>query len=117
MKKIFLALMIALTILSATPSTGRCGHFHHGGGPFWGLTGLVLGTALTATLFRPPPPQPVVYAEAAPPVYEPPVYTTPPSVPPGMCRWERYVLDGYGRTVLDPNGQPVREYTIGPCDR
>ncbi|ADW18655.1 hypothetical protein Despr_2517 [Desulfobulbus propionicus DSM 2032] len=44
-----------------------------------------------------------------------PIYLSPPPVPPGMCRWERQVLDQFGRPVLDQYGQPLREYTIAPC--
>ena len=120
-KKTILALLIGMMALSLVPSEGMCwygrpvyghhyGHYH--GDPWlWGVGGLVLGTAITVAALQPPPPQRVVYA--APP---PAVYAYPPSVPPGMCRWERYVLDGYGRTMLDRYGQPVREYTIGPCN-
>jgi len=91
----------------------------------WGLGGLVVGSALTAAvLYQPPrqvvyayPPPQVVYA---PPqtVYAPaptPVYASKPSIPPGMCRWERAVLDNYGRPILDQSGRPVLEYTIGSC--
>jgi len=96
----------------------------------WGLGGLVVGSALTAAvLYQPPPPQ-VVYAYpppqqvvyAAPPqqvMYAPQqtaVYTNKPSIPPGKCRWERTVLDNYGRAVLDQYGNPVLEYTIGECN-
>jgi len=38
-----------------------------------------------------------------------------PAVPPGMCRWERTVLDNSGRPVLDHFGRPVKEYAIGSC--
>lgn len=38
-----------------------------------------------------------------------------PAVPPGMCRWERTVLDNSGRPVLDRYGRPVKEYAIGSC--
>ena len=97
----------------------------------WGLGGLVVGSALTAAvLYQPPPPQ-VVYAYpppqqvvyAAPPqqvMYAPQqqtaVYINKPSIPPGKCRWERTVLDNYGRAVLDQYGNPVLEYTIGECN-
>ena len=136
MKKITCTLAIGMVALSLIPATseGRgyygspryYGHHHyHGGGDawVWGLTGLVLGGAIVAAATQPvmyaPPYQPVVYAP--PPqtvVYaQPPaaVYNYPPTIPPGTCRWERYVLDGYGRTVLDQNGQPVKEYTLGSC--
>lgn len=38
-----------------------------------------------------------------------------PAVPPGMCRWERTMLDNSGRPVLDRYGRPVKEYAIGSC--
>lgn len=38
-----------------------------------------------------------------------------PEVPPGMCRWERTVLDSSGRPVLDRDDRPLTEYTIGSC--
>lgn len=121
-RKTFLAL--ALSLLVASPSTGWC-RYHHGGAALaWGLSGFFLGSALTAAVYRPPPP--VVYAYGPPPAYvygpPPPVYRArvygyAPSVPPGMCRWERYVLDGYGNTVLDYSGRPVKEYTLGSCQQ
>lgn len=89
-------------------------HYRRGHGDealFWGLAGLFLGTViLTAVLQPPPSPVPMAYAEP-----QARIYTYPPSVPPGMCRWERYVLDNYGRMILDQYGQPVKEYTLGSC--
>ena len=38
-----------------------------------------------------------------------------PVAPPGLCRWERTVLDGFGRPILDRYGRPVKEYAIGSC--
>lgn len=38
-----------------------------------------------------------------------------PAMPPGMCRWERTVLDSNGRPVLDRYGRPLKEYAIGSC--
>ena len=115
-RKTIFALMVVIMAMSLVPSEGMCWYSHHGGhgyyrndGLLWGLGGLVLGTTIAAVALQPPPQQ-VVYG--APP---PAVYGYAPSVPPGMCRWERYVLDGYGRTLLDQRGQPVREYTVGPC--
>lgn len=55
--------------------------------------------------------------DPAPQVPRPPVYQYPVQPPPGMCRWERQVLDRSGRPVIDPAGRPLREYTIGPCWR
>ncbi|NLX19424.1 MAG: hypothetical protein GXY53_09135 [Desulfobulbus sp.] len=77
----------------------------------WGLTGLFLGSALTALAYQPPPP---VYPPP-PPVAAHPITAYAPVVPPGMCRWERYVLDPYGRVLFDRYGYPIKEYTIGSC--
>lgn len=119
-KKTIFALVVVMIATSLVPSEGMCRYARHGGyhGGYnhgyyndawlWGLGGLVLGTTFAAMTLQPPA-QRVVYD--APPA----VYTYAPSVPPGMCRWERYVLDGYGRTLLDQRGQPVREYSVGPC--
>lgn len=41
--------------------------------------------------------------------------TSAPVPPPGLCRWERTVLDGFGRPILDRYGRPVKEYAIGSC--
>ena len=112
-KKTIFACIVGIMAISLVPSEGMC-WYHHGhyrnDALLWGLGGLVVGTTVAAVALQPPPPQRVVYA--AP---QPAVYAYPPNVPPGMCRWERYVLDGYGRTLMDNHGQPVREYTIGPC--
>ena len=53
--------------------------------------------------------------DPAPLAYPPPVYVSPPQAPPGMCRWERIVLDNNGRPVLDQSGKPLKEYAIGSC--
>jgi hypothetical protein len=111
-KKTILALVFAALVAPCTPATGWSHHHHAGIALAWGLTGFFLGSTLAA--FAYPPPPPVVYA-APPPVYRPPVTTYVPAVPRGMCRWERYVLDRYGRTMLDPYGYPVKEYTLGSC--
>ena len=129
-KRLIAGVALSLFALSLYPATGMAWHHpprsyyhHHGHGDdwVWGLTGLLIGGALVAAAT-----QPVVYA-APPPVatyppysaYGPPaqasVYSYPPAVPPGLCRWERYVLDGQGRALLDAYGQPIREYTIGSC--
>ena len=55
--------------------------------------------------------------DPAPQRPRPPIYSYPIEPPPGLCRWERQILDRHGRPVLDPNGRPMREYTIGPCWR
>ncbi len=127
LKKTAFVFMCSLTMLTFTPSMGMCWretphyshHYshHHGHGfhgddiLLWGLGAILLGTAITAaTMQPPPPPRPVVYVN--PPS---PVYTYPPYVPPGLCRWERYKLDPYGRIVVDQYDRPVMEYTIGSC--
>lgn len=125
MKKLSSVLMIAVLAIPLMPSTGmswhggppppRYHHGHHGGGGdawLWGLGGLVLGTAIVATALQPPPPPPrqVVYVDP-----QPVSYAYRPQVAPEMCRWERYVLDGYGRTMFDRYGHPIKEYTTGPC--
>ena len=121
-KKTAFVLAVSILMISLSPSTGMCwrsyrspSHHHHGHhgdeALLWGLGGILLGTAILAAILPPPPPpRPVVYMQ--PPT---PVYTYPPEVPPGMCRWERYVLDSYGRAVVDQYGQPVKEYMIGSC--
>jgi hypothetical protein len=94
------------------PSGYHQRHHRNNGGDawLWGLGGLVLGTAIVATAMQPTAQQ-VVYAEAPPPAY-----AYPRAYAPAQCRWERYVLDGYGRNVYDRYGQPLKEYTTGPCD-
>ena len=120
-KKTVLAVMVGVLLLSLLPSTGSCwyaeprrhGHGGHGDDALlWGLGGLVLGAAVVGAALQPapPPPQPVVYVEP-----QPAAYAYQPRVESEMCRWERYVLDGYGRTLFDQYGQPAKEYTTGPC--
>ena len=128
-KRLIAGVALSLFALSLYPATGMAWHhpprsyYHHGHGDdwVWGLTGLLIGGALVAAATQPvvyAPPPPVA---AYPPygAYGPPaqasVYSYPPAVPPGLCRWERYVLDGQGRALLDAYGQPIREYTIGSC--
>jgi hypothetical protein len=99
------------------PSHGHYRHHHHGSNAWlWGLGGLALGSAIVATAVQTPPPQQVVYVEQ--PVYTPPpaAYSYPTQVAPGTCRWERNMLNRYGRIVFDQYGQPVKEYATGPCD-
>ena len=120
-KKLIAGLLVATLSIPLVPAPGMSWHGgppppprhhrHHGGDAWlWGLGGLVLGSAIVATAMQPPA-RPVVYAEAPPPAYAyRPTYT------PAQCRWERYVLDGYGRTVYDRYGRPLKEYTTGPCD-
>lgn len=120
-KKTVYTLLIGILTIALTPSLGLCrrgyygghgyynGGHHHNDGWVWGLGGLVVGSALTAAALQPPPRQ-VVYG---PPT---PTYSSyKPDIPPGMCRWERTVLDNYGRVVYNRYGYPVLEYTIGSC--
>ena len=132
-KKTAFVLVFAMVITSIYPSIGiswhsqpprydhyrhspyQHNHHYHGNGDealFWGLTGLFLGMALLNAALQPPPQKvPRAYVEP-----QARIYSSPPSVPPGMCRWERYILDNYGRMVLDQYGKPVKEYTLGSCD-
>jgi len=122
-KKTALVLVFAMVMTTIYPSVGMSRHYypsvgyhHHYRGHgdealFWGLTGLFLGTLfLSAALQPPPPPVPMRYVEP-----RGRIYSYPPPIPPGMCRWERYILDNYGRMVFDQYGQPVKEYTLGSC--
>jgi len=133
-KSTTLALILGLLMLSWLPlPVLRASDY--GGGQAWGQPEAFLRSPFVAAfdptyrLYQPPiygsvPEQPAVSFlrspfvaafDPAPRIYQPPLYNYKPNVPPGMCRWERFVLDGYGRTLLDPSGQPVKEYTIGPC--
>lgn len=123
-KKTVFVLVFAIITTSIYPSVSmswhyqapRYDHYRHYRGHgdealFWGLTGLLLGTVLLSTVFQPRPQQvPMGYVEP-----KSQIYTYPPPVPPGMCRWERYILDNFGRMMLDQNGQPLKEYTLGSC--
>jgi len=131
-KKTAIVLVVAMIMTTVSPSVGISGHYasagyghyrhypyhghhYHGYGDdalFWGLTGLFLGTLFLSVALQPPPPQvPMGYVEP-----RGRIYSYPPQVPPGMCRWERYILDNNGRLVLDQYGQPVKEYTLGSCE-
>jgi hypothetical protein len=119
LKKTAFILAFSVLVIPLHPSVGMSWHYphhshhHHGDEAlWWGLGGLLLGTFIAAATLPPPPPPrpPVVYAQP-----QTQVYSYPPYVPPGMCRWERFMLDGYGRPVLDQYGQPVKEYTLGSC--
>lgn len=79
----------------------------------WGLGGLLVGSLLLSAAIEEQPAQPLAPEMYAQP--QPQVFNYPPPIPPGMCRWERYVLDGNGSNMLDQYGQPVKEYTIGSC--
>ncbi|MCL2458667.1 MAG: hypothetical protein FWF31_07435 [Desulfobulbus sp.] len=133
-KKMVIGLLVSILAVTLAPATGMCwrggpsynyryyghGYYRHYYGSdawVWGLGGLMLGSVLVAAAMQPPPPQ-VVYVEPSPPriVYSPVAYSYQPRPAQGECRWERYVLDGYGRTVFDRYGQPIKEYTTGPCN-
>ena len=122
-KKTAFVLVISIVMLTIYPSVSmswhsyppRHNHYYHYGhvdeGLFWGMTALFFGTALLSTFLQ-------SSQQQVPPAYVAPktrIYTYPPVVPPGMCRWERYILDDYGRMLLDQYGQPVKEYTLGSC--
>lgn len=143
LRKTAYALMIAIVTISLFPSIGMCwrpgnhggpgpyyGGHHYGGHYYggyhgddawvWGLSGLVIGAALIAASRPYPPPQSVEYVSPPPrrAIYalpSPPVYAYKPDIPPGMCRWERSVLDNYGRVILDQYGNPILQYTIWSC--
>lgn len=129
------ALMVGALMFSWLPSL-VWGAPDSGGGQAWGQPDAFLRSPFVAAfdpsrrLYQPPmygvvPEQPaasflrspfVAAFDPAPGIFQPtPLYNYKPDVPPGMCRWERFVLDGYGRPLLDPSGQPVKEYTIAPC--
>ncbi len=111
-------------------------YYYHDDAWVWGIAGFMVGSALTAIVTRPVvygPPHPavvyaprrpsVVYVEPSPsriayqsPVGQARIYTYPPEVPPGMCRWERPMLDEYGRSVLNRDGMPAKVYTLGSCE-
>jgi len=131
-KKISIGLLVSILAVPLIPTTGMSwhgggprssfhgrygGHYHYGrhhrsGAWLWGLGGLILGSAVVAAAMQPPAvAYPYSYSSYP---YSP--YAYQPRVAPGACRWERYVLDGYGRTMLDRYGQPIKEYTTGPCD-
>jgi len=111
-KKIIVAFVVGSLLTPLLPSVGMCWYHHgyyRGDALAWGLGGLMVGTVVTAAALQPRPQ--VVYTTPPPAVYT----SRPVNLPPGMCSWERYVLDGYGRTLLNQYGQPAMEYTVGPC--
>ncbi|SHO44188.1 hypothetical protein [Desulfopila aestuarii] len=94
------------------------GHHDYDDAWLWGVGGVLLGTAIAAATLYSPPLQQNVYAAPPPPqvmYVRPQLQVNIPAIPPGMCRWERVAWDSYGRTVMDQFGQPIIEYTIGPC--
>lgn len=125
-KKIAFSLVFFILLIPLYPSVGLSryyshspryyGHHHHHRGYhgdaalWWGLGGLLLGTIIVTAAMQPPPQPRVVYSQP-----QAPVYSYPPAIPPGMCRWERYILDDYGRVVYDQFGQPIKQYTLGSC--
>lgn len=140
-RKTILALVLCMVALPLTPTEGlswrshyhypsshhHYRYYHHDDAWTWGVAGFIVGSMLTAVITRPvvySPARPtVVYVEQPPPrirAYSSPVvqsriYTYPPEVPPGMCRWERPMLDEYGRTILNRAGMVAKVYTLGSC--
>ncbi|MHB8789147.1 MAG: hypothetical protein ACYDBT_04640 [Desulfobulbaceae bacterium] len=134
-KKTALVLAVALLVTPLSPSVGLTwyssppepnyhdrpyGHYrhydrdyyHHDDDDAWlWVGGILLGALVLGAALQQPSPEPQSYIQPQ----QPQVYTFPPYVPPGMCRWERYILDGNGRYILDQYGQPVKEYTLGSC--
>lgn len=135
MKKVLSAVFIAVLLaVPMMPAQGWCwrgdrhhghhGHRHHhyhshgDEAVLFGLGGLVLGATAIA-LMQEPRPRRVVYVDPAPAAYAygPPVtYAYAPPVVERTCRWERFILDGWGRYMYDRHGRPVKEYATGPCD-
>ncbi|MHB8809629.1 MAG: hypothetical protein ACYC9M_06410 [Desulfobulbaceae bacterium] len=127
-KKTAFVLVVALLVPPLSPSIGMTwyphspGPYYHGG--YYGhydhydhdddallwFGGILLGTLFLSSMLQQPAYEPPVYYQP-----QPQVYTYPPYVPPGMCRWERYMRDRQGRFVLDQYGQPIKEYTLGSC--
>lgn len=96
--------------------------FHSRNAEYWGGLGSGFGELSLGHIFAPFIVDPPFAVEPpfSQPAYAPrynsqPVYSYPPEVPPGLCRWERTVLDGSGWPLLDARGLPVKEYTIGSC--
>lgn len=128
-KKTALVLAVALLFTPFSPTAGLAwysqppGPYYHGG--YYGhyehgyhdddawlwFGGILLGTLFLATMLQQPAPEPQGYYQQQ----QPQVYSYPPYVPPGLCRWERYIKDINGMFILDQYGQPVKEYTIGSC--
>jgi len=127
-RKTALILVFAVFFIPFSPATGMGWyyrspgyhhhyprHYYHGyygnEALWWGLGGFVLGTIIVASAYQPPPPpREVVYVRP-----QTPIFAYPPEVPAGMCRWERYVLDDYGRVIMDGYGRPLKQYTLGSC--
>ena len=133
-KKTALVLALALLVTPFSPSVGLTwyssspgpyyydrpyghyrhydrGYYHHDDDALLWVGGILLGALVLGAVLQQPAPEPERYIQPQ----QPQVYTYPPYVPPGMCRWERYILDGNGRFILDQYGQPVKEYTLGSC--
>lgn len=85
-------------------------HSHYHDDAWLWVGGILLGSLFLAAMLQPPVRETRVYTQQ--PVQ---TYSYPPYVPPGLCRWERYIIDPNGRFVLDQYGQPIKEYTIGSC--
>lgn len=84
----------------------------------WGGFGtLSLGDIFAPFIVDPPLALDMPFSQPgyAPDYASQPVYSYPPEVPPGLCRWERNVLDANGWPLLDASGMAIKEYTIGSC--
>jgi hypothetical protein len=101
-KETMLVCAFSLTVMSLSPSTALA-HYTSGIEPVGERTASFLASPFVAAF------------DPAPLVYPPPVSVSRPQPPPGLCRWERSVLDNNGRPVLDRYGQPLKEYAIGSC--
>ena len=129
MKKKALLSFLGLVFILSTSTAGMCRpryhhhphnyrhYYHDSDALIWGMTGLVVGSLVTGIALQSSyEPRQVVYIpppDSSP--YYGAVFSYPPQVPPGMCRWERYMLDEYGRYVMGPDGQPAKQYTLGSC--
>ena len=139
LKKTVFTLILCAAMLPLTPSEGFSWphhrhypshhyrhHYIHDDALAWGVAGLVVGSLVTASIAQPrvyttpppnviyvqPPPRTVVYSNVSGTGQ---IFNYPPEVPPGMCRWERPMLDAYGNPVLTRHGVPAKVYTLGSC--
>ncbi|WP_319586668.1 hypothetical protein [uncultured Desulfobulbus sp.] len=103
-KATMLVLAFSVMVMSSSPSPALA-HYTSGIEPVGERTASFLASPFVAAF------------DPAPLTYPPPVYVSPPLPPPGLCRWERIVLDNNGRPVLDQTGKPVKEYAIGSCQQ
>lgn len=130
LKKTAFVLVVALLCTPLSPSVGLT-WYSHPPGPYYGggyyghydhgyydhdddawlwVGGILLGTLFLTSMLQQPTYEPQVYYQP-----QPQIFNYPPYVPPGMCRWERYIRDSQGRFILDQYGQPIKQYTLGSC--